>query len=199
MSVSLPWSESVNLIPTKACQLFSFWRCAPENIYRLNRNIWIMASVSSPCADPLELITLPLLPPTLPHLTSLCAPSSLCSLLWPSPRISPKLWAQGSCPTPWLLLQQWPLQHPRIHWLSVQQLLHPTHTITYCKARLSATPSWDPRPGPSAPHTGRSSSPRTDTPPSDFVQSGTATPKAHCEDTNIINKQQLIGDKYPII
>lgn len=141
----------------------------------------------------------PFIHPYLPRLTSLCAPSSLCSLLWPSPRISPKLWVQGSCPTPWLLLQQWPLQRPRIHWLSVQRLLHRTHTITYCKARLSATPSWDLPPGPSAPHTGQSSSPRTDTPPSDFVQSGTATPKAHCEDTNIINKQQLIGDKYPII
>lgn len=88
---------------------------------------------------------------------------SVFSLLWPSPRISPKLWVQASCPAPWLLLQQWPLRLPRTRWLSVQQLLRTTHTITYCKARLSATPSWDPPPGPFAPPTGQSSSPLTDT------------------------------------
>lgn len=149
---------------------------------------------SHPSVDLLELI---ILSPSLSCVVSPCSPLSFFSLLWPSQRISPKLWVQGCCPTPWLLLQQWPLQLPRTSWLSVQQLLHPIHTITiiYCKARLSVTPSWDLLLGPSAPPTGQFSSPLTDTSPSDFGQSGAATPKAHCEDTNMINKLRLIGEK----
>lgn len=70
----------------------------------------------------------------------LISPSGF-SLLWPSPRISPKLWVPGYYPTPWLLPQQWPLQLPQTLWLSVQQHLRLTHTITSCKVHISAMPS----------------------------------------------------------
>lgn len=102
-------------------------------------------------------------PPPPLSLLSCTVIDSVFSLLWPSPRISPKLWVPGCCPTLWRLRQQWPPQRPQTHWLSARLLPHTIHLITFCKARLSATQSWDLPRGPSAPPTGQSSSLLTDT------------------------------------
>lgn len=116
------------------------------------------------------------------------------SLLWPSPRISPKLWVRGSCPARWLLRQRWRPQQPRTRWLCAQLRPLPTRTpTTSCKVRLSATLSWDLLLGQSALPTGQSSSLLTDASSCFSSQSGSFySKKAHCEATKVISKEQLI-------
>lgn len=120
--------------------------------------------------------------------------ASLCvfSLLWPSPRTSPKLWVQGSCPARWLLQQRWRPQRPRTRWPCVRLLPRRTRT-TSCKARLSATPSWDLLLGRSALPTGRSSSLLTDASSHDSSQSGSIHSKKHTVKLQISEEQLMSG------